>query len=104
MTKLRTLFLATALAAGLSVGIEPIAMAQASDAASAPTLTRQQQKAQRKAARKARRAQKNAQLKQLEQNGYDPATGRNDYPQNLQNAQRKIEQKNGTPAAPASAP
>ncbi|MFM0349100.1 DUF4148 domain-containing protein [Paraburkholderia sp. RL17-347-BIC-D] len=47
-------------------------------------------KAQRKAARKEARAKKNAELKQLESNGYNPGA-RNDtnYPQNLQNAQKK---------------
>jgi len=56
-------------------------------AASKPGATT---KAQRKAARKQARAKKNEELKQLESNGYNPAA-RDDtnYPQNLQNAQKK---------------
>lgn len=47
-------------------------------------------KAERKAARKEARAKKNAELKKLEDAGYNPAT-RNDtnYPQDLQDAQKK---------------
>ncbi|SAL43974.1 hypothetical protein AWB71_02314 [Caballeronia peredens] len=76
----------------------PVAPAQAQDtAASTP---KQIKKAQRKEAR----AKKNAELKQLEQNGYNPAGDQTNYPQNLQNAQAKINaQKAGKPA-PASAP
>ncbi|RDJ98185.1 DUF4148 domain-containing protein [Paraburkholderia lacunae] len=46
-------------------------------------------KAERKAARKQARAKKNAELKKLEDAGYQP--GRNDpnYPTDLQNAQKK---------------
>ncbi|CAL8478035.1 DUF4148 domain-containing protein [Caballeronia novacaledonica] len=75
-----------------------IPVAQAQDtAASTP---KQIKKAQRKEAR----AKKNAELKQLEQNGYNPAGEQTNYPQNLQNAQAKINaQKAGKPA-PASAP
>lgn len=47
-------------------------------------------KEQRKAARKEARARKNAELKRLQQNGYNPAA-RSDlnYPQDLQRAERK---------------
>jgi hypothetical protein len=47
-------------------------------------------KEQRKAARKEARAKKNAELKRLQQNGYNPAA-RSDlnYPQDLQRAERK---------------
>ncbi|MEZ0602847.1 DUF4148 domain-containing protein [Paraburkholderia sp. IW21] len=54
-------------------------------AASGATTT----KAQRKAARKQARAKKNAELKQLESNGYNPARKDPNYPQDLQNAQKK---------------
>jgi hypothetical protein len=76
----------------------PVASAFAQDAAaSAP-------KEVKKAQRKAARAKKNAELSQLEKNGYNPNGEQNNYPQNLQNAQRKIDaQKAGQPA-PASAP
>jgi hypothetical protein len=43
----------------------------------------------RKAQRKAARAQKNADLKKLEKGGYQPGQDTADYPQNLQNAERK---------------
>jgi hypothetical protein len=46
-------------------------------------------KAERKAARKQARAKKNAELKQLEQNGYQPGRPDPNYPQDLQNAQKK---------------
>jgi hypothetical protein len=53
-------------------------------------LTKAQIKAQRKAARKEARAKKNAELKKLEAGGYNPAARSDlDYPQNLQNAQKK---------------
>ncbi|HEY3596765.1 MAG TPA: DUF4148 domain-containing protein [Paraburkholderia sp.] len=47
-------------------------------------------KEQRKAARKEARAKKNAELKQLEDAGYQPSSHNNPhYPQDLQNAQKK---------------
>ncbi|BCQ27924.1 DUF4148 domain-containing protein (plasmid) [Caballeronia sp. NK8] len=74
----------------------PVAQAQ-DTAASTP-------KQVKKAERKAARAKKNAELKELEKNGYNPAGEQTNYPQNLQNAQAKINaQKAGKPA-PASAP
>jgi hypothetical protein len=51
--------------------------------------TKAQRKAARKQARKEARAKRNAELKQLEQNGYEPGRDDPNYPQNLQNAQRK---------------
>jgi hypothetical protein len=75
----------------------PVASAFAQDAASTPKEVKKEQ-------RKAARAKKNAELSQLEKNGYNPNGEQNNYPQNLQNAQRKIDaQKAGQPA-PASAP
>ncbi|SAK43664.1 hypothetical protein AWB80_00642 [Caballeronia pedi] len=73
-------------------------LAQAQDtAASTPKQVKQ-------AERKAARAKKNAELKELEKNGYNPAGEQTNYPQNLQNAQAKVNaQKAGKPA-PASAP
>jgi hypothetical protein len=46
-------------------------------------------KAERKAARKEARAKKNAELKKLEANGYEPSRNDPNYPQNLQNAEKK---------------
>ncbi|MDR5836749.1 DUF4148 domain-containing protein [Caballeronia sp. LZ034LL] len=76
----------------------PVAPALAQDsAASTP-------KQVRKAERKQARAKKNAELKQLEQNGYNPSGEQTNYPQNLQNAQAKINAKKAGQPAPASAP
>jgi hypothetical protein len=58
-----------------------------------------QSKQARKEARKQARAQRNAELKQLEKNGYNPATSNDaNYPQDIQNAERKAA---GAPAHPA---
>src|ERR1700733_12644017 len=46
-------------------------------------------KAQRKAARKQARAKKNAELKKLEDAGYQPSHNDPNYPQDLQNAEKK---------------
>ncbi|HYS64297.1 MAG TPA: hypothetical protein VEN30_10860 [Paraburkholderia sp.] len=46
-------------------------------------------KAERKAARKQARAKKNAELKKLEDAGYQPSRNDPNYPTNLQNAQKK---------------
>jgi hypothetical protein len=78
----------------------PVAQAQDTAAASAASTPKQIKKAQRKEAR----AKKNAELKQLEQNGYNPAGEQTNYPQNLQNAQAKINAQKAGKAAPASAP
>ena len=69
----------------------PAAMAQTSDAAAsvpAPS-SKAAAKAQRKADRKAARAKKNAELKDLEKNGYQPGGDQLNYPQNLQDAEKK---------------
>jgi hypothetical protein len=74
----------------------PAATAQAASMAQ-PTKAQQKQqaKAQRKADRKAARAKKNAELKTLEQNGYNPAVNDPNYPQNLQNAEKKANAAGG---------
>jgi hypothetical protein len=76
----------------LVAGTTPLALAQgASDAAaqqgaaSAPKPT----KAERKAARKQARAKKNAELKKLEDAGYQPGQNDPNYPDKLQAAQKK---------------
>jgi hypothetical protein len=79
----------------LIAGNIPLAEAQgASDAAAAAVnpdtgAPAKPTKAERKAASKQARAKKNAELKKLEDAGYQP--GRNDpnYPTDLQNAQKK---------------
>ena len=50
---------------------------------------KKQAKAQRKAERKAAHAKNAAELKKLEDNGYRPTMNDPNYPQNLQNAQKK---------------
>jgi hypothetical protein len=80
-----------AVAALVSIAVAgitaPVAMAQSSDAAA--STPKEIQKAQRKAERKAARAKKNAELKTLEQNGYNPAGDQVNYPQNIQDAEKK---------------
>ncbi|CAG9240224.1 conserved exported hypothetical protein [Paraburkholderia tropica] len=75
------------------------AATEAAPAASAPLTKEQkaqqhkeqkaQQKAQHKAERKAARAKNNAELKKLEDAGYKPANNDPNYPQNIQDAQKK---------------
>jgi predicted Rossmann fold nucleotide-binding protein DprA/Smf involved in DNA uptake len=73
------------------VSIAPMSFAQdtgstATDATQSAPAT----KAQKMADRKAARAKKNAELKKLEDAGYNPARANDpDYPQDLQNAQKK---------------
>ncbi|WP_322009975.1 DUF4148 domain-containing protein [Paraburkholderia sp. J12] len=64
----------------------PAGIAPASAASSASSPTKAELKAQRKAERKQARAKKNAELKRLEDSGYQPALNDPNYPQNLQNA------------------
>lgn len=73
---------------------QPVASAPAATESAAPqpptsAEMKQQAKAQRKAQRKAARAKNNTELKKLEENGYKPAQNDPNYPQNLQNAQKK---------------
>ena len=100
MTSLHTRKLAILLTSGaLMFGLAGFAQAQASDSAatdstsaSAPATKAQQRaqkKAARKAARKQARAKNSAELKKLESNGYNPAQNDPNYPQNLQNAEKK---------------
>lgn len=92
------LTLAAATAAFL-IGVAAPAFAQteasaaaADQAAAAQPLTKEQKaqaKAQRKAERKEARAKNNAELKKLEDAGYKPALNDPNYPQSLQDAQKK---------------
>ncbi|CAB3755680.1 hypothetical protein [Paraburkholderia humisilvae] len=65
------------------------AMQPATPPATAASLTKAQRKAAQKEARKEARAKRNAELKQLEDAGYSPARDDPNYPQDLQNAQKK---------------
>ncbi|KWE48789.1 hypothetical protein WL76_23680 [Burkholderia ubonensis] len=63
--------------------------AQAQDAKAAKAQARKEARAQHKAERKAARAKNNAELKKLEDAGYKPSANDPNYPQNLQDAQKK---------------
>lgn len=71
----------------------------AADTAASQPLTKAQKKAQtraqHKADRKAARAKNRAELKKLEDNGYQPSQNDPNYPQNLQNAQKKANAAGG---------
>ncbi|MEM5434106.1 DUF4148 domain-containing protein [Paraburkholderia diazotrophica] len=81
--------------ASLGVGAAAPAFAQNTDAsgstdtAGAAASTAKPTKAQRKQARKEARAKRNAELKKLEDAGYKPSHNDPNYPQDLQNAQKK---------------
>jgi hypothetical protein len=78
--------------AAFGASVAPLAHAQDSGAAATTDATQAapSTKAQKKAARKQARAKKNAELKKLQDAGYNPAK-RDDttYPQDIQNAQKK---------------
>ncbi|MBR7990141.1 DUF4148 domain-containing protein [Burkholderia cenocepacia] len=61
----------------------------AQDAKAAKSEARKAARAKRKAEHKAARAKNNAELKKLEDAGYKPAANDPNYPQNLQNAEKK---------------
>jgi len=61
----------------------------AQNAKAAKSQARKAARAQRKAEHKAARAKNNAELKKLEDAGYKPAANDPNYPQNLQNAEKK---------------
>ncbi|WP_395065734.1 DUF4148 domain-containing protein [Paraburkholderia silvatlantica] len=73
---------ASAPAAAAAMASQPLTKEQKAQA-------KAQAKAQRKAARKQARAKNNAELKKLEDAGYKPALNDPNYPQNLQDAQKK---------------
>ncbi|MGF6573674.1 hypothetical protein ABH945_005795 [Paraburkholderia sp. GAS333] len=77
--------------AAVAVSLASLVQFACAQPASEPgSVTSKPTREQRKAARKEARARKNAELKKLQQNGYNPAA-RSDlnYPQDLQKAQRK---------------
>jgi ABC-type transporter MlaC component len=79
------------LVAAASLGVSAMAPASAQDdaATGAAASSTKPTKAQRKQARKEARAKKNAELKKLEDAGYSPTRADPNYPQNLQNAEKK---------------
>ncbi|KWK67616.1 hypothetical protein [Burkholderia ubonensis] len=85
-----------AAAAALLIGGAAPAYAQApasepaaQDAKAAKAQARKEARAKHKAERKAARAKNNAELKKLEDAGYKPAANDPNYPQNLQDAEKK---------------
>jgi hypothetical protein len=90
MYRIRMAAMALVVSVSIAGLTAPVAMAQtASSDASASAPSKAAQKAQRKADRKAARAKKNAELKDLEKNGYQPGGDQTNYPQNIQNAEKK---------------
>jgi predicted Rossmann fold nucleotide-binding protein DprA/Smf involved in DNA uptake len=74
----------------LCIGAVAPAFAQNDAAASAAASAAKPTKAQRKEARKEARAKRNAELKKLEEAGYQPSrAGDPNYPEDLQNAEKK---------------
>ena len=76
----------------LVAGTMPVAFAQGSTDATTQegaATTAKPTKAERKAARKQARAKKNAELKKLEDAGYQPSQNDPNYPDKLQAAQKK---------------
>jgi hypothetical protein len=69
----------------------------------AASSTKSAQKAQKKAESKARRTKRNAELSELKKHGYSPTSNQTKYPENLQNAERKVNEQNKA-EKPASAP
>ncbi|CAH2908470.1 MAG: FIG00455900: hypothetical protein [uncultured Paraburkholderia sp.] len=82
-------------ASALVAGGVPLAAAQTTTDTDAQTAqpgatgTAKPTKAERKAARKQARAKKNAELKKLEDAGYQPSRNDPNYPNDLQKAQKK---------------
>ncbi|WP_025602166.1 DUF4148 domain-containing protein [Burkholderia sp. WSM2230] len=82
-------------ASALIAGGMPLAAAQTTTDTGAQTAqpgatdTAKPTKAERKAARKQARAKKNAELKKLEDAGYQPSRNDPNYPNDLQKAQKK---------------
>jgi len=89
MFNIRSAAVALAVSASILGLTVPVAMAQSSGAVAASAPSKAAAKAQRKAERKAARAKKNAELKELEKNGYQPGGDQINYPQDLQNAEKK---------------
>ncbi|SAL81737.1 hypothetical protein AWB68_06239 [Caballeronia choica] len=75
----------------VGASLVPVSYAQVgSTNASEVTQAAPTTKAEKKAAKKEARAKKNAELKKLEDAGYNPGRANDpDYPQNLQDAQKK---------------
>ncbi|KWF32794.1 hypothetical protein WL88_26015 [Burkholderia diffusa] len=99
MNKFASLMVSGAIAFGAitvahaqdNAGSSPAATQQGSAVSSAAErkAARQRARAERKAARKQARTQRRAEMKKLEDSGYSPAANDANYPNSLQNAQKK---------------
>jgi hypothetical protein len=85
---------------GIGLAWAPVSMAQTA----APDAVASTPKEVKKAQSKAARAKKNAELKDLEKNGYQPGGDQQNYPQNIQEAQRKVDAEKAAKGKAASAP
>ncbi|WP_109476229.1 DUF4148 domain-containing protein [Paraburkholderia sp. C35] len=91
--KLNVLLISTLL----GIGTVGAAFAQTAPAAGAMASSPSPTKAQRKQARKEARAKKNAELKKLEDAGYQPGRASDpNYPQDIQDAEKKAGIGQGT--------
>ena len=88
---LAMLFSASALAQP-SASSNPVGSNEALQQVPTKAANKAATKAERKRERKAARARKNAELKKLESSGYRPWENDPDYPQNLQKAQKRLDQ------------
>ena len=79
-------------------------LSTASVAQSLGTTDAPSSKQARKADRKARKAKAGAELKALEKNGYRPGDDQTNYPQNLQNAERKVDAQKAGASKASSTP
>jgi hypothetical protein len=100
MSRVRSVSLAITASIGIALAWAPVAMAQTA----APDVAASTSKEAKKAQRKAARAKKNAELKELEKQGYQPGGDQLNYPQNIQDAQRKVDASKAAKGMPASAP
>jgi hypothetical protein len=89
MFQLRTVSAALAVSIGLVFVGAPAVMAQTAGGEASSSMGASTPKQVRKAERKAARAKKNAELKALEKSGYRTSGDQDNYPQNLQGAERK---------------
>lgn len=99
MSRIRVVSAAIAASIGIALAWSPVAMAQ-----TAPDVAASTPKEIRKAERKAARERNNAELKALEKQGYQPAGNQINYPQNIQDAQRKVDASKAAQGTAASAP
>jgi hypothetical protein len=89
-SKIATLGLSLILATTGALTTSAVYAQDSGTTATGATQAASMTKEQRKAARKQARAKKNAELKKLEDAGYNPARANDpNYPQDLQNAQKK---------------